>query len=139
MSWSDASTLNVVSYKKVFCLIITVVLATVLLVGCSSDSKKGTGDLKKTPYCDHYREFDDKVATASHKEQLRLIKAITKAKSFPSSLKHDYDIIISGYEKSLRGESVAKNEKTYEDAVKRVTRHAIKHCDLLASDPSQGI
>lgn len=63
---------------------ILVVLATTLLMGaCShSEAQKDKGALKRTQYCDRYREFDGKVATASTKKQLDLLQRIVTAEGF---------------------------------------------------------
>ncbi|HMS24832.1 MAG TPA: hypothetical protein PKB15_03950 [Acidimicrobiia bacterium] len=116
----------------------TLVIA-ISVMSCSSSKKKATGDLKRTQYCERYREFDDKVATVKPKEQKRLLEQITKAKSFPSSLLKDYTVMIEGYEKYLDGESVRQDEKKYEEASNRIARHAIDHCELLTGNSGSKI
>lgn len=111
----------------------------ITVMSCSSSEKEVTGDLKRTQYCERYREFDDKVATAQPKEQKRLLEQITKAKSFPSSLLEDYTVMIDGYEKYLDGKPVREDEKKYEAASNRIARHAIDHCELLTGNSGSKI
>lgn len=126
------------SHSKVLFSAVVVTIAVLSFSACSSDSQSSaTGALKKTEYCAKYREFDDKVATASDKEQLNLIKAITNTKDFPESMKADYDLVIDGYKKSLAGENILKNETQYQEAAQRMNRHAIDNCELLESNRGQ--
>jgi len=105
------------------------------LTACSGDSKqRAEGDLKDTEYCKKYKQFDKDVATDDYEDQLKKLEATAATKDFPAELKKDYEFVIEGYEKVLDDKPVSQDEKKYEAAVKRISRHAIDHCDLLESN-----
>jgi hypothetical protein len=127
------------SFNKVLIRATALCLITVFALivgGCSSDNEESTatGALKKTEYCARYREFDDKVATASDEEQLILIRAISQAPDFPAELEADYTLVITGYEDALDGKNVTDNEDQFKEASTRMSRHAIDNCELLQSN-----
>ena len=94
--------------------------------------------MKDTQYCKRYKAFDKDVATDSYKEQLKKLEKTKEAKDFPAGLEKDYDFVIDGYKKVLEDKPVSQNEKKYEAAIKRMSRHAIDHCDLLESNTKSG-
>lgn len=120
-------------------VVIALVLTALIAGACSSDDTKPSGALKRTEYCDKYREFDGTVATATPKEQKDLLVAITKAKSFPTELSDEYELVIDGYTKFLAGETVTQNEKKYEEASTKMSRHAIENCDFLKGSSGSSI
>jgi len=116
--------------------LITIALISVFILnGCSSTKQKGQGDLASTRYCKAYIAFENRVATAKRNEQLRLLKNILSTKDFPkdNSLKKDYELVIDGYEKVANGQEVRSDEKAYKEAVLRINRHAVEHCNTLKS------
>lgn len=90
--------------------------------------------MKDTEYCKKYKEFEEKVATDSFEKQLKKLEAVKATKDFPDELEEDYVLVIEGYKKTLNNEPISKEEKKYEAAVKKISRHAINHCDTLESN-----
>lgn len=130
------------SSRKAFSIIAIAATSMLLILGlsaCSGGSKaSASGDLKDTDYCKKYKIFDKDVATDKFDEQLKKLEATSKAKDLPAEVKEDYELIIDGYKKTLADKPISKNEKKYEAAAKRISRHAIEHCDLLESNTKQG-
>ncbi|MBP9116216.1 MAG: hypothetical protein KBF89_07740 [Acidimicrobiia bacterium] len=124
--------------KKLVIIFIFLILISTSLNACSKSKVKATGALKKTDYCAYYREFEDKVPTASTKQQLKLLEKLASAKDFPQELKSDYTQIISSYKKVIAGDGVMKQEKKNEKASNEITRHAIENCEILKSNSSSG-
>lgn len=124
--------------KKALLILIILISTTFILTSCSGTKVKADGKLKKTDYCAYYREFEEKVPTASVKEQLKLIEKIASAKDFPENMRKDYDQIISAYKKSIAGEPVIKEEDINRKASEKINRHAIENCETLKSDNSSG-
>ena len=119
-------------------LLILVLTSILLLSACSGSKVKADGKLKKTDYCAYYREFEEKVPTASSKEQLKLLEKIRSPKDFPKSMTSDYDQIIAAYKKTLAGEPVIQDEEKNQKASDQINRHAIENCETLKSNNSSG-
>lgn len=133
---------DVLKTFKPWVILTFVLLAAISCVSCSNSKQKASGDLKRTQYCERYREFDEKVSTAEPKEQKELLENIVKSKDFPNepaSLAADYKTFIDGLNKYLNGEDTKKDESKYKAASERISRHAIDHCELLKSNSGSNI
>lgn len=122
--------------KSRFLGVLVLVAVALISAACSSSDKKDSDSLKSSQYCERYREFESKVATAKPKEQLKLIKKILEAKDFPSTpttLRTDYETVISEFEKALDGQEVLSNEEANKEAAIRINRHAVDNCATLES------
>lgn len=126
--------------------LITISVVAILLISslasCGSKKNSATGALKRTQYCERYREFDEKVATADAKEQKQLLENIVKSKDFPkspASLLKDYETVIEGYSQFENGTYDVNNQEIYKDASDRMNRHAIDNCEILKSNSGSKI
>ena len=115
-------------------IVATLFFSLTIFTVCSGTKVKAEGKLKRTDYCAFYREFEEKVPTASPKEQLKLLEKISGAKDFPKEMRNDYDLIIASYKKSIAGEPVIKDEKKNAKASREIARHAIDNCEILKSN-----
>ena len=128
--------------SKIAIVIVTAGSLALALSACSDSKQNASGALKRTQYCEYYREFDEKVATAKPKEQKALLEKITTAKDFPDtpkSLSKDFETIIDGYEKYLDGNYNVTEQDSYKKASVRIQRHAIDNCEILKSNSGSRI
>lgn len=127
---------------KQLATITAVVIIALSVVSCSSKKSSAKGELKRTQYCERYREFDDKVATAEPKAQKQLLEKILASNDFPktpASLKKDYETVIDGYDQVEKGTYDIANQDIYKKASERISRHAIDTCELLKSNSGSNI